>query len=346
MAPKKSAVRGPAQLKKELEEGTFRNLYLLYGSERYLIRQYKDLLLSRLVNEGDTMNFTSYRGTAADILTILSDASTMPFLAERRVVLVEESGFFTRSVDELTDGLEELPETAVLIFVEPDIEKSTGITKGVDKRGRLYKAFDKAEAAFCFDVPDERTLTTWISSRLAETGKPVEKAVPERFLAAVGMDMQTISSELEKLIGYTMDHDAIRVSDVEAVSVSVIEEKIFDMIESIAVKNTETALTLYNDLLALREPVMKTLYLISRHYQILAQLGEMDKLGTPNESRARLAGIPPFYLKKYQAQASAYTLPQLLSACDACLEADYSIKTGRLSDRNALERLILDLLAL
>ncbi len=346
MPPKKAPARGLTQLKKELDEGTFRSLYLLYGSERYLIRQYKELLLSKLVTDGDTMNFSSYQGTAADIPTILNDVRTMPFLAERRVVLVEDSGFFTKSVDELTDGLDDIPDTSVLIFVEPDIEKSSGMTKAVDKRGRLFKLFDKAESAFAFDSPDAATLVSWITGRLSETGKKIEKAVPQRLLASAGMDMQTLSSEMDKLISYTLERDAIRVEDVEAISVSVIEDKVFDMVEAIATKDKNTSLQLYSDLLSLREPVMKILYLISRQYQILAQVAEMHQDGTPRESMAKLGGFPPFFLKKYESQASAYTFKQLLSACDACLTADYSIKTGQLSDRNALERLILDLLEL
>jgi DNA polymerase-3 subunit delta len=344
MAPKKP-VRGMAQLKKELDEGTIRKLYLLYGSERYLIRQYKELLLSRVTNPGDTMNFASYQGASADIRTILSDLSTMPFLAEHRVVLVEDSGFFTKSVDELTDSLPDLPDTAILIFVEPDVEKSTGLTKAVDKRGRLFKLFDQAEGAFCFDVPDEATLRSWITGRLAETGKKVEAKVPERLLSAVGQDMSTLDSELEKLISYTLEKDAIRVADVEAISVTIAEDKVFDMVDAISAKNKEKTLLLCNDLLELREPVMKILYLISRQYQILAQVAQMQTDGTPRENMAKIAGFLPFLVKKYQSLAASYTKAQLLSACDACLAADQAIKTGLLSDRNALERLILDLLS-
>ena len=346
MAPKKP-VRGMAELKKELDEGTIRRLYLLYGTERYLIHQYRDLLLTKLGVTEDTMNFSSYHGAAADIRTILGDLSTMPFLAEHRVVLVEGSGFFTKSVDSLTDALSEgIPETGILIFVEPDIEKSTGLTKAVDKRGRLYKLFDQAEGAFCFDVPDEAMLRSWITGRLSETGKKVEAKVPDRLLSSVGPDMSMLDSELEKLISYTLEKDAILVSDVDAISVTVVEDKVFEMVDAISYKKAEKALALYNDLLTLREPVMKILYLISRQYQILAQVARMLADKTPKAQIAKTAGVMPFLVNKYLAQAGSYEYPKLLSACDACLNTDYAIKTGQLSERNALERLILDLLAL
>lgn len=347
MPPKKKAeVRGMVQLKKELTEGTIRNLYLLYGSERYLLRQYKEILLKKLVNDGDTMNFSSYQGASADIRSILSDLSTMPFLAEHRVVLVENSGFFTKSVDELTDGLANLPDTGIVIFVEPDIIKASETARGVDKRGRLFKLFDKAEGAFCFDAPDDETLRTWITGRLAEAGKKVENGVPNRLLAAVGSDMSTLDTELEKLISYTMEKDAIRVADVEAITVTLAEDKVFDMVDAISSRNKEKALLLYNDLVELREPVMKILYLINQQYHRLAMVSQMLADGTPKENMAKLAGFMPFLRGKYTSLASNYTKKQLLGACEACLAADQAIKTGQLSDRNALERLILDLMAL
>ena len=143
-----------------------------------------------------------------------------------------------------------------------------------------------------------------------------------------------------------MEKDAIRVSDVEKISLSVVEDKVFDMIDAISLKNTETALYLYNDLLSLREPAMKILYLVARQYQILLAVAQMRTDNTPRESMWKLGGFKPFLVNKYLKMAEAYTKKQLLAANEACLDADGAIKSGALSDQNALERLIIDLLAI
>ena len=43
----------------DIKSGQFKNVYLLYGDEAYLKKQYKDKLVKALVAEGDTMNFSA-----------------------------------------------------------------------------------------------------------------------------------------------------------------------------------------------------------------------------------------------------------------------------------------------
>ena len=86
-----------ATVKRHISEGTFSRLYLLFGDEPYLVNQYRKELISALTNDGDTMNFTTYSSDSFDINSVTSDALTMPFLAEHRVILVEDSGLFDLS---------------------------------------------------------------------------------------------------------------------------------------------------------------------------------------------------------------------------------------------------------
>ena len=81
-------------IREDIKSGSFKRVYLLYGEEGYLRNQYRDLLIQALVPDGDTMNFTRFSGKDVDEHEILSQAETLPFFAERRVILVENSGFF------------------------------------------------------------------------------------------------------------------------------------------------------------------------------------------------------------------------------------------------------------
>ena len=333
------------QLKNELDAGSIKPFYLLYGSERYLIREYKNRLLSALVPNGDTMNFTAFSGEKLDVPSLLDLARTIPFLSEHRVIIVEESGFFIKAPEALEEGLKDIADTTVLIFVEPDQEKSTGTVKGVDKRGRLYKYFDKAEAAYCFDVPDDATLINWIGTRLSASGLPIEKRVPERLLDAAGRDMQALENEIEKLISYTMGRDRILVKDVDEICISEVEDKVFEMIDALSSRDKKRSLQLYSDLLYLKEPPMKIIALIRRQYLILLKLKHMKNDGTPRSEYAKLAGIAPFLLKRYETQAESRNYEQLLRYADACFEASIKVQQGILSDRNSLEQLVLLLLS-
>lgn len=76
---------------------------------------------------------------------------TMPFFADRRVVLLEDTGFFKNKCDELADYMKELPDYLCLIFVENE----------VDKRNRMYKAVKAAGRIGEFVQQDEKTLMRW-----------------------------------------------------------------------------------------------------------------------------------------------------------------------------------------
>ena len=128
----------------DIKTGQFKAAYLLYGDEDYLKKQYRDKLTKALMGQGDTMNFAKYEGKDSSIEEIISFADTMPFFADRRVVLVEDSGFFKSSQETLADYFSNVPETTCMVFVESD----------VDKRSKAYKAIVKAGSAVDFSMPD------------------------------------------------------------------------------------------------------------------------------------------------------------------------------------------------
>ena len=121
-------------LNEDIKTQNFRQAYLLYGEEDYLKNQYKNRLRRALLPEDDTMNFSSYEGKGIDVRQVIDQAETLPFFADRRVILVEQSGFFKNACPELADYLPQMPPETVMIFVEDE----------VDKRGRLYKAVKQA----------------------------------------------------------------------------------------------------------------------------------------------------------------------------------------------------------
>ena len=89
----------------DIKNKTFKNVYLFYGEEAYLKKQYKDKLKTALAQEGDTMNVASYEGKAINPKEIIGLAETLPFFAERRVILIENSGFFKNSSVSSSDNI-------------------------------------------------------------------------------------------------------------------------------------------------------------------------------------------------------------------------------------------------
>ena len=234
----------------DIKAGTFKKSYLLFGEERYLIRQYRDKLRKALVPEDDTMNFTSFEGDEVNPKEVIDLAETLPFFAERRVILIEKSGLFKKGGDDLADYLPDAPDSTLFLFVEEE----------VDKRSRLYKAVSKAGSVVVFGGQTDETLAKWVGNRVRREGKNITQGAYELFVSKTGNDMENIDKELEKLICYCMDREAITPEDVEAVTTEQITSRIFTMIDAIADHQQKKALDLYYDLLALKEPPMRILF--------------------------------------------------------------------------------------
>lgn len=314
----------------DIKAGEFKKVYLLYGQERYLIKQYRDKLVKAMVNEGDTMNFSTFEGESINQKEIIDLAETLPFFADRRVILIEDSGLFKKQGDELGAYLPDAPEATYFIFVE----------ESVDKRSKLYKAAAKCGNPVEFKEQTDETLARWIGMRIRKEGKGMSQAAYNLFISKTGTDMENIDKELEKLICYCMDKDTIEVSDVEAVTTEQTTSKVFEMVDAIASHKQRHALDLYYDLLALKEPPMRIMYLISRQFQILMTVKAMTNKGFGNKDIASKAGCPEWAVRKYQAQCRAYTLEELKCAVKDGVSYEEAVKTGRMNDQMAVELFI------
>ncbi len=315
------------KLAAELKNRTFRRVYLFYGEEKYLIRQYQSRLIETVLGDNAGMNLSVFEGKNADPKEIMSQAQTMPFFAEYRVILVQESGFYKKTPEGMAEYLAEIPDTAILLFVESD----------VDKRSRMFKQTEKNGRAVQFSRQRDVVLKKWVLSQLKREGKKITEPVLNTFLESTGDDMELISQELEKLLCYTMEKDVITAEDVKAVGVPAVGNHIFDMIDALATKNRQRAMDLYLDLVRLREPPMRILFLIGRQFYILNRLKSMRKNGMGDKEMAAAAKIPPFAVKKNLAQAAKFTDEQIQNAIETCVQADADVKSGRLTDRMAVE---------
>ena len=220
----------------------FKRVYLFFGEEDYLKQQYKRKMIKCLVPEEDTMNFACFEGKKTEPKAIIDLAETMPFFADRRVIVLEDTGFFKNQCQDLPEYMAELPEYICMIFVE----------KEVDKRSRMYKAVKKYGRVTEFSAQDSSTLMRWVLGMMGKEGKKITQRDMELFLEKTGTDMGNIERELEKLLCYTMGKDVITAQDIEAVCTTQISNHIFDMIKAVAEKNQKKALDMYYDLLALK----------------------------------------------------------------------------------------------
>lgn len=315
-------------LNEDLKTGNFSQIYLLYGEENYLKKQYKERFVKALLPEGDTMNYAHYEGKGIDVREVIDLAETMPFFAERRVFVFENTGFFKSAAGaELADYLKELPETAYFLFVEEE----------VDKRGKMYKAVKSKGRAVELPFQDENTLKRWVAGQIGRENKRITETALVYFLNKVGIDMGNITKELEKLFCYALERDVITREDIDAVCVTQISNHIFDMVNAVAEKQQKKALDLYYELLALKEPPMRILFLLTRQYRGLYQVKQLAQKGYGRKEIAEKAGLHPFAVGKYMEQAKRFQVKELRAILEDSVDIEQRVKTGLLTDSLAVE---------
>ena len=316
-------------LNQDIKTGEFKQIYLLYGEEAFLKNSYKNRLKEAIIGD-DTMNFARFEGKGLDVDELIRLADTMPFFAERRLILVEDSGFFKSASDALVHYLPSMPDTTILLFVETE----------VDKRNRLYKKVKDMGYAAELNRQDSAQLARWAGGILTREQKKITKHTMELFLSMAGDDMENIRMELEKLISYTLGREVITDEDVMAVCTVQVTNRIFEMVSAIVNRQPRKAMDLYEDLLTLKEPPMRILFLIARQFNQLLQVKDLMGKGMDKGTIASKLKMQPFVVGKTMPQARQFGREQILSYVEFCVETEEAVKSGRLQDRLAVELLI------
>lgn len=318
-------------LNADLKSGQFKQVYLLYGEEGYLKKQYKDRFIKAMLPDGDTMNYAYYEGKNTDVKEVIDLAETLPFFAERRLIVFENTGFFkTAAGADLADYVKEMPETTYFVFVENE----------VDKRNKLYKAVNSKGYAVELSTQDEGTLKRWVFNLARRENKEMPEAVITYFIGKVGTDMEKIQRELEKVICYAIDRNTLTKEDVDAVCVTQLSNHIFEMVDAVAAGNQKRALDLYYELLALKEPAMRILYMLARQYRILFHVKALANQGYGRKEIASKAGIHPFVAGKNIEQSRRFKMKELRGVMEEAAQLEQDVKTGLLTDTLAVELFI------
>ncbi|MCR4694178.1 MAG: DNA polymerase III subunit delta [Pseudobutyrivibrio sp.] len=315
----------------DIKSGQYKNLYLLYGTEAYLKLQYKNKLIKALVNDGDTMNFSKYTGTGLNIAGIIDEAETMPFLAEHRIILMEDTGFGKKMPEDMGDYLSNIPESTIFIFVE----------ESADKRGKLYKAAKECGRDIEMKMPDEHVLATWVGAKLKDEGVQIKRDAWSLFLMMCHESMDNMDHELEKLISYVGDRKQITAEDVREVCVAQVETKIFDMINAISAKDLNHTMDLYNDMLFAKEPPMYILTMIVRQFRQMKIVKECANYGDNPGNIARKVGMPDFAVKRTMQLAKNFSNKEIQDLLEDAADLEEKTKNGLLDDNLAVELIIM-----
>lgn len=324
------------EIKESIKNKIFKSCYVFYGPEVFLKRNYEEQLKKAVLGSlDDMMNLEIFDDKKIMPDTIINASETFPFLAEKRLIIVRDSGLFhtgrKNESEKMSDYISKIPETACIVFIEDE----------VDKRGKLYKSVSKNGHAVEFKTPPESDIIKWIMTGFKKNKVVISNDTAAYLLRTVGSSMENALGEIEKLTAYKNGEGEITKSDIDSVCIKSFETKIFDLVAAIGNKKAETALEIYRNMLMMKESPIMILAMITRQFRIIFQCSELLKSGENNAGIAARLGQREFVVRECVKQSKNFSGNILMKAIEYCLETDINIKTGKMNGDLAVEVLII-----
>lgn len=294
---------------------------------------------------------------------------TLPFLAERRLVIVEnllarlagpakrqdktsqpgpeeiEAGGAGQPAKELRGQartflayLPQVPASTQLVLLEADMAGGPGLRKVQD----LARS-GQAQIILC-EKPRKAELPEWIRNRARLRGVKLDAGAVQDLAEFIGDDLRLVDQELLKLKDYAAGRTVTR-DDVRALVPATRAANVFEIVDALGAGDGLTAGRLMHRALTVDgEPPLRLLAMIARQYRLLIQVKALQAQGARPPEIAQTLNIGEWTVPRFTGQANRHTFSRLERAMGRILAADEAIKTGRLTDHEALDILLAELI--
>ena len=324
-----------------VKSGSIAECYLFEGPEEYIKQQALKALCAKILPPGlEEMNMTDLTDPDADAL--IAAAETLPFMGEKRLVIVRECSLVTagrkaedeRKVEALTEYLSHLSPTTCLVFY---------VTGKADGRKKLYTLLKKKNAIVDFSQMNDVECADWARKTMRRMGKQLDSENAGRLIFTVGRDAALLRQEMEKLASYLDERDTVTAEDIDAVCTRSTECTVFQMVDAQVAGSIDRAFALLRDMVRAGEDRIGILAMLLRQYRILYHMRCLLDERTPQNAQAQLLGIPPFSVGRTQQQARRFERERLREAYDYLMDYEFRIKQGRVPPDSCAENALLRL---
>ncbi|HYN89176.1 MAG TPA: DNA polymerase III subunit delta [Ardenticatenaceae bacterium] len=318
--------------------------YIFYGADDLARDEALNAILARVPDPTMAeLNTTRLDGRRVSFAELRHSCDSIPFLAERRIVIVE--GLLERLkngpkelADQVRDYLGALPEHARLFLIEGDkIDKRLAVWKRAEQLAEAKQGVIRE-----FEKPRREQLPRWIQARTRQKGGRIEPRAADELATLVGDDLRLLDSEIDKLVTYAAD-ETIEVRTVRLMVPYAAEANIFELMDALSQRDTRRALGSLEQLLDGQAAPTYLHFMLTRQIRILLQVKELSELGSTIAEIRQKLGLHPFVVDKALKQVKKFTLEDLEAAFERLLESDIAMKTGRTEPELALQLLVADL---
>lgn len=314
---------------------TVATAYLLCGEEGFLLHR----ALARLVDKAVAgaprdFNLDVFYGRDSKASDIVSQAETMPMMADRRVVVVYEADKL-KDNGPLKDYLKSPSPTSALILAAEDADRS--------KEATLSRMLPKDGVHAHFYRPSGNESAFWVGRLASEAGYKLAPDAASYMQDVLGDNLALIDSELKKLFNFAGGRKNITVADVKESVGDFGLPLVFDLVDQVADKDAGRAMETLSKLVREGEQPLFVLSMLSRHWRRLVEAKDMAGRGDGPQEIERHFRLNFKNKDRFMRQVRALGTRELRDALSLMCRTDQELKGSRLPDRFVMERLVLEL---
>ena len=323
-------------------------IYVLYGADSYSARAFLGALREAVgPPEVRDANVTLLSAREATPAAILGMSGTVPFLAERRLVVVE--GLLASLEGEggrrgqvrgstgvaaqwrgFADRLGELPPTSDLVFQDGTLRATNPLLRDLSAVAEVH----------VFSPMRNDELREWVRSEADRRGGVLTPGATRLLADLVGPDLWALSNEVEKLILYVAGRP-VQEDDVGEMVSLARDANVFAAVDAVLAGDHRAALRLVHRLLQGDAGVSYIFAMLARQVRLLILAQELIRERVPEAEAGRELGITSSYpLRKTMEQARSTSHASVRRLHAGLLATDIAIKTGALEETLALELLV------
>jgi len=317
------------------------SVYLLHGNDEYAIRSFLEERLKPKMGDETTMDITTVDDGSKSIESIKTETQTVPFLTERRMVVIHNIKTMTKgkaNQEKFISLLDAVPSTTALVLIEDELLENTHfLIKWIRKN-------PERSWMQVFALPKGPAMTHWILEQAKDMGGSFENQAAQLLASYIDEDPRLAKSEIDKLLIYVDFSRPVNETDVRDLVADVRQGDVFEMVDAIGYGDGQKAMFMLRRLLEDNKP-LALFGMVIRQFRLLIQVRELmdEDPGQDHNKIAQRIGSHPYPIKKIMPQAKIFTLPQLKTIYHQLSEIDQSIKSFQLEEELALDLLIASL---
>ena len=300
----------------------------LAGGNFYMLKRRLDEIIGAFVKDHGELALQRIDAEAAEPQAILEAVQSLPFLADRKLVVLRNLGANKVAAEQIEQIIDSTGQSTDLIFYEPFPDKRTSYFKVLKSKTELEE----------YGEPDVQSLAGWLAAEAKKQGGEISHADANYLVERVGADQQQLAGELDKLLTY---EPMITRENIDLLSVKTPQSKVFDLLDAAFGGNKNRALELYAEQRAQMVEPQAILAMIAWQLRLLA----VAKTAGSRDSRriAADAGLNPYPVQKAQSLASKISDERLKEMVREALVIDEKGKTSMIDLDEALKTYIITL---